>query len=221
MKVEVVGMIYKSPEFLKFMRDQGYCNRIVANDPEPSLPLSGLDVFRNADPSEHYLARAYRCRNYCVESSPAEYVCMVSSDDACSPGWLAALVKRLDGHTLPVPLIVEPLILGTNLDVVQIGVEVLGQNPVTFDWDVWFKLAATLRRDGETEPGGMFMPCIVHRETFLKVGGYPELPVNDVAQDRVMFSRMEQAGFKHITCLDSVTYNFLEGEMRFNGAESE
>jgi hypothetical protein len=220
-RVEVVGMIYRSPEFLKFMRDQGYCHRIVANDPEPGLPLEGLDVFRNDDPDEHYMARSYRCRNYCVKSSPAEYVCLVSSDDACSPGWLAALVARLDGKTLPTPLIVEPFVIGINPNLIQIGVEVLGQDPVSFDWDKWFKLADTIRQVNRTEPGGMFMPCIVHRKTFLAVGGYPEKYVGEKAPDRVLFERMGAAGYKHVTCYDSVTYNFLEGEMRYKQDQHE
>lgn len=214
-KIEVVGMIYRSPEFLKFMRDQGHCDRIVANDPEPGLPLEGLDVFRNPDPEEHYLSRSYRCRNYCVESSLAEYVCLVSSDDAASPGWLGSLVSRLDGATLPTPKIVEPLLIGGNPDVVQIGPEVLGQDPVVFDWDKWHDMAKSLREEGVTRPGGMFMPCIVHRETFLRVGGYPTDHPREIAADRALFAKMAEAGFVHMTCCDSVTYNFLEGEKRY------
>ena len=111
-RIEVVGMVYRSNEYRSFLARQlaetGRMARIVANDPEPILSPDGCDIYHDPNPTDHYLSRVYRCWNYCVESSSAEYVCLVNSDMAFSPGWLEALERRLDGKTLPCSRLVEP-----------------------------------------------------------------------------------------------------------------
>src|SRR5512138_3730965 len=99
-------MIYRSQEFYEFMRSQGCVDSFVAND--PVVEFDGAHVYHDPNPTDHYLSRVYRCWNYCVESSEADYVCLVNSDMAFAPGWLDALKKRLDGRTLPTSRLVEP-----------------------------------------------------------------------------------------------------------------
>ena len=63
------------------------------------------------------------------------------------------------------------------------------------------------------------MPCVLHRETFLRVGGYPEgnagEGVKEVSGDKILFDKMAEAGFQHVTCFDSLVYHMQEGEMRY------
>jgi hypothetical protein len=78
---------------------------------------------------------------------------------------------------------------------------------------------ATDLSDARTEAGGLFMPCVLHRSTFLAVGGYPEgnVPSADgqvVSGDALLFKKMQDAGFQHVTCFDSLVYHMQEGEMR-------
>lgn len=215
MTVETVGMIYRSPEFLQFMRDQGHCDRIVANDPEPRLPLDGLDIYHDPYPEAYYLERVYRCWNYCVRSSAADYVCLVNSDNAFYGEWKAPLIALLDGKTLPCSKIVEPLLLGENAEVVQILFDKLLLDPEHFNWDVWNGIASTVWEKGKVKDGGMYMPSILHRASFLEVGGFPEGNVDGVSADTILFEKLKELGFRHVTCYESVVFNFLEGEMRY------
>jgi len=227
--IEVVCMVYRSPAFLSFMRDQGQVNRFVGNDAEHAVRIwSDVVPYHDPIPDDHYLSRVYRCWNYCVRSSPAEYVCLVNSDMAFSPGWLEALERRLDGKTIPCSRLVEPSYLtpeGQQLDPGLHAEQIdLGRDPATFNFDAWDKMAADLSED-RTEPGGLFMPCVLHRQTFLEVGGYPEgnivRPVNGdwsrqevLSGDAYLFQKMAVKGFQHVTCFDSLVYHMQQGEMR-------
>lgn len=208
-RIEIVGMVYRSKEFYSFLQQQAQLTRIVGNDSTLKLPKGWVDEYNDPKPNDHYLARVYRCWNYCVESSESEYVCLVNSDMALAPGWLAALERRLDGKTLPTSRLVEPGFLRPGQHAIEID---LGRNPSTFPWGAWRELAADLSED-RVEPGGLFMPCVLHRESFLRCGGYPEGNVNGVSGDKILFGKMAEAGFQHVTCFDSLVYHMQEGEM--------
>jgi len=218
--IEVVGMIYRSPAFRDFLEGQMYEQgwgiggvkyRTVANDPVPGLRLTDdCDIYHDPNPTDHYLARVYRCWNYCVESSTAEYVCLVNSDMAFSPGWLEALKRRLDGRTLPCSRLVEPGFIRPGQHALEIDI---GRDPSTFPFEAWHSMVRDLT-EPRTEAGGLFMPCVLHRETFLRVGGYPHGNVGPVSGDAVLFYAMAEAGFQHVTCFDSLVYHMQEGEMR-------
>lgn len=221
--IEVVGMVYKGGEYARLLWSQmdaiprpGYLRIIIANDADDACitSLEGMGAnwtaYNDPDPADHYLARVYRCWNYCVESSNAEYVCLVNSDMVFSRGWLEALERRLDGKTLPVSRLVEPGFLRPGQHAIEID---LGRDPVNFPFDSWEMMASDLSQ-ARTEPGGLFMPCILNREAFLRVGGYPHGNVNGRSGDAILFEKMAEAGFQHVTCFDSLVYHFQEGEMR-------
>jgi hypothetical protein len=225
--IEVVGMVYRSPEFVRFLGHQAHVPpgiRIVANNPSDAvlktldLEIARSDVYHDPNPTDHYLKRVYRCWNYCVESSDAEYVCLVNSDMAFSPGWLSALERRLDGKTLPVSRLVEPEYVKPNGHVLTTGQHGIaanfGRDPRNFSWEPWFRMANDVSED-RVEPGGLFMPCVLHRETFLRVGGYPHGNVGGISGDKILFDKMAAAGFQHVTCFDSLVYHMQEGEMRY------
>lgn len=218
--IEVVAMVYKGAAFSDFIMRQIWMmqnHRIVGNDPDKECldvlinhDVENWSVYNDPNPHDHYLSRVYRCWNYCVESSKAEYVCLVNSDMAFSPGWLEALERRLDGKTLPTSRLVEPGFLRPGRHAIEID---LGRDPTTFPWAGWRSLASDLSED-RTEPGGLFMPCVLHRESFLRCGGYPEGNVNGVSGDRILFDLMAEQGFEHVTCFDSLVYHMQEGERR-------
>jgi len=219
--IEVVGMVYKSPVFVAFLSGQLRSfppYRVVANDPTcgvESMAIPHGEVYRDPNPTDHYLSRVYRCWNYCVESSTAEYVCLVNSDMAFSPGWLEALERRLDGKTIPCSRLVEPGFLRPGQHAIEID---LGRDPRSFPMDSWHRMAADLS-EPRTESGGLFMPCVLHRDTFLAVGGYPEGNERSasgqvVSGDAFLFAKMQSKGFQHVTCFDSLVYHMQEGEMR-------
>ncbi len=238
--IEVVGMVYRSPDFLRFLKDQKVCDRIVGNDPAPEvmdmLPWNKEGhIYFDRSPSDHYLSRVYRCWNYCVESSSAEYVCLVHTDMAFSPGWLDALERRLDGKTLPCSRMVEPGHTrkdGRTLTPGKHAVHIdIGRDPETFPMEAWFNIAADLS-DDRVERGGLFGCPVIHRQTFSRLGGFPHGNVtrdgnvchhsdwmresragNLVSGDAFLFERMGREGFQHVTCFDSLVYHMQEGEM--------
>lgn len=221
--IEVVAMVYKSPDFAAFISDQLFDlnSRVVGNDPHPAVQPWLDDVYHDPIPHDHYLSRVYRCWNYCVESSASEYVCLVHTDLAFSPGWLSALENRLDGKTLPVPRLVEPGYTKPNGHVLIPGKHAIhmdiGRNPALFPWDSWRMIAADLS-ENRTEPGGLFAAPIIHREAFLSVGGFPHGNITVDGKywsgDAYLFHRMGQIGYRHVTCFDSLVYHMQEGEMR-------
>lgn len=208
----MVGMVYRSNSFLNLLRRQGV-KRIVANDPWPGLNMTNVESYHDPNPKDHYLSRVYRCWNHIVRTSRADYVCLVNSDMVFSSGWLVNLVRRLDGKTLPTSRLVEPGFIQPGEHALEID---LGRDPDDFPEQAWEQMAGDLSED-RTEPGGLFMPCVLHKETFLALGGYPEgnLKVDGriVSGDADLFRRMEEAGFKHVTCYDSLVYHMQEGEM--------
>jgi len=83
------------------------------------------------------------------------------------------------------------------------------------------------------EDGGLFMPALLHKETFLKYGGYPEgnLKVDSLKNylqglpyefaklgedlipgDSAFMSLLNQYSIEHKTNLNSIAYHFQEGE---------
>jgi hypothetical protein len=211
--IEVVAMVYRSPAYAAMIRRELERTvphfRIVANDPVHPLRWDG-EVYHDPEPQDHYLARVYRCWNYCVASSKAEHVCLVNSDMVFSTGWLEALERRMDGRTLPVSRLVEPGIIRPGQHALEID---MGRDPDDFPLIPWERMASDLSED-RTEPGGLFMPCVFSREAFLRVGGYPEGNVGSVSGDAWLFKRLGDAGYSHVTCFDSLVYHFQEGEMR-------
>jgi len=221
--IEVVGMVYRSNAFLDLLFYQDCVSRIVANDPSPELDPDKIhEFYHDPNPDDHYLARVYRCWNYCVESSHAEYVCLVNSDMAFSHNWLERLECRLDGKTLPTSRLVEPEFVKPGGQVLTTGTHGIpadfGRDPIHFPWELWHRMAASVSED-RVEAGGLFMPCVLHRDTFLRVGGYPHGNVDGVSGDKILFDKMAAEGFKHVTCFDSLVYHMQEGEMRYEDHE--
>lgn len=186
--LELVGMIYKNPEFLRSMWAEmnkylphGVTVRVVANDPLESVERAAekwkipLDVYYDNNPKDFYLHRINRCYNFCVETSTADYVCLFQSDMITSPNWLHNLMRRIEGgeKVLPVSRLIEPC-KHRPLRVCAHGIEMdLGRHPLTFPFEIWDSIVAQ-NISPETKPGGGYMPAIVHRKTFLDAGGFPE-----------------------------------------------
>jgi hypothetical protein len=98
MKLEVISLIFRSTKFLKFTENQmlKYCknfddvevsHRIIANDATKTVLEAAADCsipvweFNNPNPNEYYINRVYRAYNYGIETSEADLVCIVNSDN--------------------------------------------------------------------------------------------------------------------------------------------
>ena len=188
--------------------------RVVGCDAEDSVVTTGrLDQdFRSPDPSEHYLSRVYRAWNAAVESAPTELVCLLNDDMVVSDYWLDELVdaKLADSKTVPCSLLVES---GRIPSAMPEYCRDFGLTPDTLDVEGWRLHAATVRKAGETEPGRLFMPCLLERETFSRLGSYPLGNPPGTTGDKDLFARLTQAGYRHVTALGSVCYHVQSGAM--------
>jgi hypothetical protein len=220
--LEVVGMIYKSVEYLDFIRAQmnQFCKsnlavvstRIVGNDPVPQITekLSDADsVYHDKFPNEYYLNRVYRCWNYCVKSSKADLVILVNSDMAFSHNWIDPLVEAHHSNMLPVSRLVESGKLVPGQYCIE---EDFGRSPDEFNQNAWLNFAKSNSKN-ETAENGMFMPVLFDRQEFLSSQGYPHGNIGSVSGDAYFFGILQSlTRRKHVTCFDSVVYHIQEGE---------
>jgi hypothetical protein len=150
---------------------------------------------------------------------------------AFAPGALSRAFATRSKTSLVATRLVERgiLISGTH------GIERdFGSSPSSFRKKDFIEFA-TKNQSPSTEPGGLFMPLLVNRASFLSEGGFPEGNLKpestegyvlggnpQFAQqgevstpgDRAFFQRLEKRGFSHITVFDSLAYHFQEGELR-------
>ena len=236
LKVSVVCLIYKSPEYARFVHEsfnrhtgdrQGprYGNvefTFVANDPTDRLlgflRSAGLShtVFRNPDPGEYYLNRVYRAWNHggMAAAAKSDVVVFVNSDMAFSPGWLDNLLKRLDMGTIVTSRLVESGKLRSGRHAVEKN---FGTTHTKFDDGAFQKFASEISRN-KTLPGGLFMPCALYADTFRRSGGYPlgnrtEPDGTVTSGDAVFFyETLKAMGVSHVTAFDSIVYHVQEGE---------
>lgn len=253
--VEVVSLIYKSKSYLDFVIAQlkkwaapdsipGWevkC-RIVANDPTKAvmdhLRSSGFPYseYRDPCPNHYYMDRVYRAHNWCVRTSDCDHICLINSDMAFSPGWLANLLKHHDGVNIPCSRLVESgrLISGEPQTISRN----FGRDPTDFDEVEWLKYAEETKAD-RIEINGTFMPVVLSKERFLEAGGYPEgniygepgayytghkdrghhVPSAVWSGDFFFFRKTlaEKFGMKQITVFDSLVYHTQSGEMYWQG----
>lgn len=221
--VTIAMLVYKDPSWLAFAleglawsrNETPYRTLVVGNDAEQSVMDTGrVDIdWRNPDPSEYYLNRVYRAWNKAVEASETELVCLMNSDMYVSDYWLDELVEvyQNDYKMLPCSLLVES---GRIPSAMPEYVKNFGLTPDDFDRDGWMGHAASIRKHGQTEPGRLYMSCLLERSAFIRLGGYPIGNPPGTTGDKDLFARFAGDGYRHLTALGSVVYHVQEGEMR-------
>lgn len=240
-RVSIIALIYKNTDWLRFSYEQilKYANLdeteifFVANDAAPHVRTFLRDryiphyIFDNT--SEHrtqwYINNVYRAWNFGARIAKGEYLLFVNSDMAFTPGWVEKLLSRMDGHNCVASRLVESGKLRSGL----YGIERdFGRALASFDERAFQKFAAGVAAD-EVREGGLFMPFLIRRDDFLRVGGYPEgnvVPGSDpitpviaerggpmVSGDAVLMERLRRHGIGHQTDFNTLTYHFQEGEM--------
>jgi len=240
-EIEIITLIYKSLDYLNFIYEQLKSEynkidgwkigiRIVANDATDEiiaalseLPEINISIYSDKRPDDYYLNRVYRCWNHAVRTSGYENVCLVNSDMAFSPGWLANLVNGFDlEKIIPCSRLVES---GKLLSGQYALVKNFGRHPKEFKKDQWLKYAESAKTD-VLMSGGLYMPCIFNRKKFVHAGGYPEGNIykdgagtmnGDVLKsgDAYFFDDMlgKLFGMNHVTVFNSIVAHFQEGEM--------
>jgi glycosyltransferase involved in cell wall biosynthesis len=177
-----------------------------------------------------YMCRVYKGYNFGLDRCKGDVVVPINSDHLFSPNWLSRLVAHVDDKTLPSSLLVEPG--HPRFRVFHAAVQgAFGRTPETFQEGAFLDFAASIARPGETKKGGAYMPVAMLKDAVMRVGKYPEgnlaVPPNEeyrvIAKrgrqrysvafgDIVLFHKLRQLGFEHVTALDSIVYHIKEGE---------
>lgn len=240
--LEVICLIYKSIDYLKFIVNQlekysfaenwNISYRIIANDASQDiidyLKINKINhsIYNDPKPNEYYLNRVYRCWNFAVGTSNYDNICFVNSDMAFHKDWLTNLLKHHNGINIPCSRLVESGKYASKKPGITYN---CGNHPKNFNYEKFNKYCETLSVD-QIARGGLYMPCIFETKKFLDTGGYPE---GNVYRDRsnklvpgkhglrlykpgdvYYFIQLEKYhGMKHITVFDSLVYHVQEGEM--------
>jgi len=236
----IICLIYKSVDWLKFVYEQvmKYTDMrrkeffFVANDATEEV-LNYLQdndiphyVFNNTpeQQSEWYVNNVYRAYNFATTKAKGDFLVMINSDMAFSPGWLDHLWAFYDGSNC----ICSRLIESGKLPSGTYGIEKdLGRNFDTFQEEEFQVYAASIA-EPRVENSGLFMPLLIRKQHFEKVGGYPEGQVvigSDIynpviakwgeaciSGDTVIMQKLKDHGIVHQTAFNSIVYHFQWGE---------
>jgi len=233
MKISLIGMIYKSAEYLSLMseelkrtcKDSKYDVEyfIIANDPTTKL-IKVLDnkcvVYNDPKPNDYYLNRVYRAWNYGGKLSSADVIVFINSDMVFYDNWLNNLLEHLDESTIPCCKLVESGKLISGKHAVSKN---FGDSIDSLNLDGFREYAKSITSPG-TSDGGLFMPCAFYKKDFVESGGYPEGNVYEkgvgINSSKFLESGDHYFFYKnpimknknHITVNNSICYHIQEGE---------
>ena len=225
--VSVICLIYKSTKyadfvwnsFNKYTKDANFL--FIANDAtnkvksylkENNLPHL---IFENSDKNEYYLNRVYRAWNYGGINAPGEIIVFVNSDMAFSYNWLECLLKNIKKDKIICSRLVESGKLLTGKHGINKN---FGQAYQEFNDNSFQKFAKKIKK-AELHRNGLFMPCAIYKNSFIKSGGYPignrkEKGGSETSGDYILFyEKLKAMGIEHFTSFDSIVYHIQEGEM--------
>lgn len=217
--ITIVGMIYKSCEYLDFMmkgiRKSDVDYLIIANDATvevlEKLKEDNINhlVYNDPKPDDYYLNRVYRAWNFAGMHAPGNIIIFINSDMAFAPMWIENLIKNLNTDTIPCSRLVESSKLLSGNYAISMN---FGKCPKEFKEKEFLNYAENTKID-IIKPGGLYMPCAFYRQDFINSGGYPEGNVGKESGDHFFFySNPVMKNKQHITVFDSIVYHIQEGE---------
>src|SRR3990167_2761651 len=230
MTISIIAMIYKSTSYLKFTIDMlnkyGIYSKykinklIIGNDPTSSVinflkkdcPIPYL-IYHDKNPTDYYMNRVYRGWNFGGKNANGDIIIFLNSDFAYTPNWLDNLMSHYHDNQLPCSKLVESGKLPSGQHAISRN---FGRTPSEFliHEEEFISYSNSIIVYGGALNGGLFMPCVISKDIFIKSGGYPEGNVklsNGSIQsgDDFYFKRLKKEyGLKHITALDQIVFHF-------------
>lgn len=239
--VSIICLIYKNVKWLEFVYEQvlkytDLNNKeffFVANDPTDDVLRYLCEhyiphVVWNNTPEqrqEWFINNVYRACNYGAKVARGDYLLFINSDMAFSRGWLEKLFEKLNGKNCVTSRLVESGKLASG----EFGISRdFGRSIEEYNQEGFLEYARAISQS-VVQDGGLFMPLLIRREDFLRVGGYPEGNIvhgSDlfrpliakkgkpcVSGDNVLMQKLQSIGIQHQTAFGSIVYHFQCGEM--------
>ncbi|KJS03922.1 MAG: glycosyl transferase family 2 [Peptococcaceae bacterium BRH_c4a] len=240
-KFSIICLVYKSVEWLKFVYDQVFKHTdmadkeffFVANDANDAVLNYLRDnyiphyIYTNTPQQqmEWYVNNVYRAYNFAAGKARGDFIVFINSDMAFTPEWFDSLWRSYNGENCVTSRLVESGKLRSG----QYGVERdFGRDYSSYQ-EIQFQRYARELTESKLEDGGLFMPLLIRKEHFERVGGYPEGQVvlgSDIdhpviarmgeaciSGDTVLMLKLKAIGIKHQTAFDSLVYHFQWGEL--------
>jgi hypothetical protein len=225
-KVVVISLIYKSTKYIdfvlnsfrKYTKNAGFI--FVANDATEQVKrylkeneINHL-IYENEDRNEYYIKKVYRAYNFGGTSVNADIIVFVNSDMAFSENWLDNLLKNIREDRIVTSRLVES---GKMLSGKTAIMKDFGRTYSEFDDENFQQFVKSVKENKLVE-GGLFMPCALYKDLFVKSGGYPignrvEKSGRTISGDWIFFyEKLKPMGIKHFTVFDSIVYHIQEGE---------
>jgi hypothetical protein len=239
--VSIVSLIYKSNEWLEFVLKQVFIFTelekneffFVANDPyDPVVDYLRKNriqhkIHNNSDAqkNEWYINNVYRAWNFAGKESKGRQILFINSDMAFTSDWLCNLLKSCEENICLTSRLVESGKLRSGI----YGVEKnFGRLPSHYLQSNFISYKQSTQ-ENKILIHGLYMPLLIKREHFLKIGMFPEgnitvgsdiwnpkigtinTPV--VPGDQVFMEKLRQKNIHHQTVFDSIVYHFQCGEM--------
>lgn len=240
-KFSIACLIYKSTDWLKFiyrqvlrytdMRDKEFY--FVANDATPEVLKYLHDnyiphyIYRNSEKQkkEWYINNVYRAWNFAAKVARGDFIIFINSDMAFSPDWFENLIKAYNGRNCLVSRLVESGKLKSG----TYGIERdFGKKTNNYKENAFLRFAQKIKNPS-IKNDGLYMPLLIRKDHFLKVGGYPEgnvKPKSDIFHpkiaeegekvipgDNILMMKLASIGIRHQTVFNSIAYHFQCGEM--------
>lgn len=225
-KIVVVCLIYKSIGYAEFVlnsfkkhtKDVEFL--FIANDATEKIKIFLKDnkinhlIFENEDKNEHYIKRVYRAYNFGGKNANADIIIFINSDFAFAENWVVNLMRELRENRIVTSRAVESGKLRTG----KYGIEMDFGHTYTEFHDAEFQEYAKKNSFPRLKKGGLFMPCAIYKDIFVKSGGYPignriEKNGKITPGDKIFFyETLKSLGIEHYTVFDSIIYHIQEGE---------
>ena len=227
LKIVVICLIYKSTKYIEFVLNSFKKHTknaeflFVANDATQNvknfLNKNNINhlIFENDDKNEHYIKRVYRAWNFGGNNADGDIIVFVNSDMAFSNEWLDNLLKNLDEKKILTSRLVESGKLESGKTAISKN---FGKSYKEFDDEAFQKFVKNVK-ENKIVKGGLFMPCVIYKKSFIKSVGYPignreETSGKITSGDWIYFyESLKSMGIKHYTVCDSIVYHIQEGEM--------
>lgn len=241
-KYSIVCLIYKSVDWLKFVYEQvlKYTDLsdkefyFVANDANEEVLKYLKDnyiphyIFNNSEENrqEWYINNVYRAWNYAAEVAKGDFIVFINSDMAFTPNWLENLINSYSGSNCVASRLVE----SGKLEVGKNGIKKdFGRTISEYKEDDFQRYAQIVCSQKIIE-GGLYMPLLIRKDVFDRIGGYPEGNVRKntedffhpkiakkgeelISGDTVFVEKLKTIGIRHQTAYNSIVYHFQCGEM--------